>query len=188
MDISEIDLLRKFIEEKNLLSQYQEWRKSYIKDYENVVVKFHCLNGKYEFEITIARKQLPYFVEWSKEIELDYPFKSRLEAEWENGKVTYEKWSDVFLTGKEAKAIFSAIDHSKGENGSVIISNGSVEWEWTESDYGVIDEFDNVSDSKDDDSETCGNDFVQDCQDWVYATKKKDPSYNDSWVWNIEDK
>ena len=58
MDISEIDLLRKFIEEKNLLSQYQEWRKSYVKDYENVVVKFCCLNGKYEFEITIARKQL----------------------------------------------------------------------------------------------------------------------------------
>ena len=29
MDISEIDLLRKFIEEKNLLSQYQEWRKFY---------------------------------------------------------------------------------------------------------------------------------------------------------------
>ena len=48
MDISEIDLLRKFIEEKNLLSQYQEWRKSYVKDYENVVVKFCCLNGKYE--------------------------------------------------------------------------------------------------------------------------------------------
>ena len=47
MDISEIDLLRKFIEEKNLLSQYQEWRKSYVKDYENVVVKFCCLNGKY---------------------------------------------------------------------------------------------------------------------------------------------
>ena len=32
MDISEIDLLREFIEEKNLLSQYQEWRKSYVKD------------------------------------------------------------------------------------------------------------------------------------------------------------
>ena len=66
MDISEFDLLRKFIEEKNLLSQYQEWRKSYVKDYENVVVRFHCLNGKYEFEITIARKQLPYFIEWSE--------------------------------------------------------------------------------------------------------------------------
>ena len=60
MDISEFDLLRKFIEEKNLLNQYQEWRKFYVKDYENVVVKFCCLNGKYEFEITIARKQLPY--------------------------------------------------------------------------------------------------------------------------------
>lgn len=82
MDISEIDLLRKFIEEKSLLSQYQEWRESYVKDYKNVTVKFHCLNGKYEFEITIARKQLPYFVEWSEGIEPDYPFKSRLEVEW----------------------------------------------------------------------------------------------------------
>ena len=188
MDISEIDLLRKFIEEKSLLSQYQEWRESYVKDYKNVTVKFYCLNGKYEFEITIARKQLPYFVEWSEEIEPDYPFKSRLEVEWEDGKATHEKWSDIFLTGKDVKAVFSAIDHSKGENGSVVITNGSVEWEWTESDYGVIDEFDNVSDSKDDDSETCGSDFVQECQDWTYTTKKKDPDYNDSWIWNIEDK
>ena len=171
MDISEIDLLRKFIEEKNLLSQYQEWRKSYVKDYENVVVKFCCLNGKYEFEITIARKQLPYFIEWSEEIEPDYPFLSRLEVEWENGK-----------------AIFSAIDHSKGENGSVVITNGSVDYEWIESDYGIIDKFDNVSDSKDDDSETCGSDFVQECRDWAYTTKKKDSDYNDSWIWNIEDK
>ena len=38
MDISEIDLLRKFIEEKSLLSQYQEWRESYVKDYKNVTV------------------------------------------------------------------------------------------------------------------------------------------------------
>lgn len=185
MEISEIDLLKAFIEEKNLSSQYQEWRKSYIKNYENVVVKFH---GKYEFEITIARKQLPYFVEWSEEIESDYPFKSRLEVEWENGKTTYERWSEVFLTGKDVKAIFSAIDHSKGENGSIAISNGSVEWEWTESDYGVISEYTNVSDSKDDDSEICGNDFVQECQDWAYTTKEKDPDYDDGWVWNIEDK
>lgn len=188
MDISEINLLRKFIEEKNLLNQYQEWRKFYVKDYENVVVKFHCLNGKYEFEITIARKQLPYFVEWSEEIESDYPFKSHLEVEWENGKATYERWSEVFLTGKDVKAIFSAIDHSKGENSSIAISNGSVEWEWTESDYGVISEYTNVSDSKDDDSEICGNDFVQECQDWAYTTKRKDPDYNDSWIWNIQDK
>ena len=188
MDISEIDLLRKFIEEKNFLDQYHEWRESFVKDYKNVVVKFHCLNGEYEFEITIARKQLPYFVEWSEEIDSDYPFKSRLEADWENGKVIHEKWSEVFLTGKDVKAIFSAIDHSKGEDGSITITNGSVQWEWTESDYGVIDEFDNVSDSKDDDSETCGSDFVQECQDWAYITKKKDPDYNDSWIWNIEDK
>lgn len=185
MDISEIDLFRKFIEEKNLSSLYQEWRKSYVKDYENVVVKFY---GKYEFKITIARKQLPYFVEWSEEIESDYPFKSRLEVEWENGKATYERWSEVFLTGKDVKAIFSAIDHSKGENGSIAISNGSVEWEWTESDYGVISEYTNVSDSKDDDSEICGNDFVQECQDWAYITKRKDPNYNDAYIWNIEDK
>lgn len=113
---------------------------------------------------------------------------SRLEVEWENGKAIYERWSDIFLTGKDVKAIFSAIDHSKGENGSVVITNGSVEWEWIESDYGIIDKFDNVSDSKDDDSETCGSDFVQECRDWVYTTKKKDPDYNDSWIWNIEDK
>ena len=187
MDISEIDLLIKFIEEENLLDQYHEWRDSYVKDYKNVAVKFNCLNGKYEFEIIIARKQLPYFVEWSEEIEPDYPFKSRLDLVWENGKTTHEKWSEVFLTGKDVKAIFLAIDHSKGENGSITIANGSVEWEWVESDYGVISEF-NASDSKDDDSKTCGNDFVQECQDWAYTTKRKDPDYNDSWVWNIEDK
>lgn len=188
MDISEIDLFRKFIEEKNLSNQYQEWRQSYVKDYENVAIKFHCLNGKYEFEIRIARKQLPFFIEWSEAIESDYPFKSRLEVEWENGKAVYERWSEVFLTGNDVKTIFSAINHSKGENGLITITNGSVEWEWTESDCGVISEFDNVLDCKDDDSETCGNDFVQECQDWAYTTKKKDPGYNDSLIWNIEDK
>jgi hypothetical protein len=188
MEISEIDLLRAFIEEKNLSNQYQEWRQSYVKDYENVVVKFHCLNGKYEFEITIARKQLPYFIEWSKEIEPDYPFKSRLEIEWENGKAVYERWSEVFLTGNDVKTIFSAINHSKGENGLITITNGSVEWEWTESDCGVISEFTSVSDYQDDDSETCGIDFVQECQDWAYTTKEKDPNYDDAYIWNIEDK
>jgi hypothetical protein len=62
MDISEFDLMRNFINEKGLSNQYQEWRKSYVKDYENVIVNFHCLNKKYEFQITIARKQLPYFL------------------------------------------------------------------------------------------------------------------------------
>jgi len=188
MDISEFDLMRNFINEKGLSNQYQEWRKSYVKDYENVIVNFHCLNKKYEFQITIARKQLPYFVEWSENIESDYPFKSRLEVEWENGKATYERWSEVFLTGKDVKAIFSAIDHSKGENGSIIITNGSVEWEWTESDCGVISEFTNTSDYQDDDSEKCGDDFVQECQDWAYTAKRKDPDYYDAYIWNIEDK
>lgn len=181
MDISEIDLLRKFIEEKNLSNQYQEWRQSYVKDYENVAVKFYCLNGKYEFEIRIARKQLPFFVEWSEAIEPDYPFKSRLEVEC-------ERWSEVFLTGNDVKAIFSAINHSKGENGSINITNGSVYWEWTESDCGIISEFISTSDFNDDDSEICGNDFVQECQDWAYTTKRKDPDYNDAYIWNIEDK
>lgn len=188
MDISEIDLLRKFIEEKNLSNQYQEWRQSYVKNYENVTVKFHCLHGKYEFEITIARKQLPYFVEWSEEIEPDYPFKSCFKKKYKDGKIIYERWSEVFLTGNDVKAIFSAIDHSKGEDGSIIFANGSAKWEWTESDLGVISEYTNVSDSEDDDSETCGDDFVQECQDWAYTTKRKDPNYNDAYIWNIEDK
>ena len=188
MEISEIDLLKAFIEEKNLLSPYQEWRKSYIKNYENVIVKFNCLNGNYEFRIIIARKQLPYFVEWSKEIKPNYPFKSLLEVEWENGKAIYERWSKVFLTGNDVKNIFSAINHSKGESGSITITNGSVEWVWTESDYGVINELDFVSDSKDDDSETCGIDFVQECQDWAYTSKRKDLNYDNAYIWNIEDK
>ena len=62
MDIGEFDLMRNFINEKGLSNQYQEWRKSYIKDYENVIVNFHCLNKKYEFQITIAKKQLKTFV------------------------------------------------------------------------------------------------------------------------------
>jgi len=146
------------------------------------------LNRKYDFEITIARKQLPYFVEWSEDLDPDYSFKYRLEVEWEDGVETYERWSEVFLNGNDVKAIFSAINHSKGENGSTAVTNGSVEWEWTESDCEVISEFDNVSDCKDDDSETCGNNFVRECQNWVYTTKKKDPDYDDAYIWNIEDK
>lgn len=188
MEISEIELLKKFLSAKNLSNQYQEWRKNYIKDYKNVIVKFNCLNGKYKFEITIARKQLPYFVEWSENIESDYPFKSRFEAEWENGTITYERWSDIFLTGKDVKDIFSAIDHSKEENGSIAITNGLVKWKWTESDLGVISEYTNVSDSEDDDSSICGDDFVQECQDWAYTTKEKDRNYDDAYIWNIEDK
>lgn len=186
--VSERDLLEKFIKSEGLSARYQEWRKSFIKDYENVAVKFHCLNGTYEFGITIERKQLPFFVEWSEDLEPDYPFKSRLEGRCFNGKIIDEKWSEVFLTGSDVKAIFSAIDHSKGENGSITITNGSVEWEWTESDCGVISEFTSVSSSKDDDSETCGIDFVQECTDWAYTTKRKDPNYDDAYIWNIEDK
>lgn len=188
MDISEIDLLRKFIEEKNLLSQYQEWRKLFVKNYENVSIKFYCLHGKYEFDITIARKQLPYFIEWSEDLDPDYPFKSRLEGKYKDGKIIYERWSDIFLTGKDVKAIFSAIDNSKGENCSIIFANGIAKWEWTESDYGIISEFTSVSDYQDDDSKTCGNDFVQECTDWAYTTKRKDPDYDDAYIWNIEDK
>lgn len=186
--ISERDLLEKFIKSEGLSARYQEWRKSFIKDYENVAVKFHCLNGEYEFGVTIERKQLPFFVEWSEDIEPDYPFKSRLEGRCVNGEIVDEKWSEVFLTGADVKAIFSAIDHSKGENGSITIANGSVEWEWTESDWGVISEFTSVSSSKDDYSETCGIDFVQECTDWAYTTKRKDPNYDDAYIWNIEDK
>ena len=186
--ISERDLLEKFIKSEGLSDRYNEWRKSFIKDYENVAVKFHCLNGEYEFTITIERKQLPFFVEWSEDIEPDYPFKSRLEGRFVNGEIVDEKWSEVFLTGADVKAIFSAIDHSKGENGSIAITNGSVEWEWTESDWGVISEFTSVSSAKDDYSETCGIDFVQECTDWAYVTKKKDPDYDDAYIWNIEDK
>lgn len=186
--ISERDLLEKFIKSEGLSDRYREWRKSFIKDYENVAVKFYCLNGKYEFNVKIERKQLPFFVEWSEDIEPDYPFKSRLEGRCVNGEIVDEKWSEVFLTGADVKTIFSAIDHSKGENGSVAITNGSVEWEWTESDWGVISEFTSVSSSKDDYSEICGIDFVQECTDWAYVTKKKDPNYDDAYIWNIEDK
>lgn len=186
--ISERDILEEFIKSEGLSARYQEWRKSYIKDYENVTVKFCCLHEKYEFEITIARKQLPYFVEWSEDLEPDYPFKSRLEVKRKDGKTIYERWSDIFLTGNDVKAIFSAIDHSKGENGSIIFANGIAKWEWTESDYGVISEFTSVSEYKDDDSGNCGIDFVQECTDWAYTTKRKDPNYDDAYIWNIEDK
>ena len=186
--ISERDLLEKFIKSEGLSARYQEWRKSYVKDYENVAVKFYCLHGKYEFDITIARKQLPYFVEWSEDLDPNYPFKSRLEGKFKDGKIIYERWSDVFLTGKDVKAIFSAIDHSKGENGSIVFDNGIAKWEWTESDWGVISEFTSVSKYQDDDSETCGIDFVQECTDWAYTTKRKDPNYDDAYIWNIEDK
>lgn len=188
MDIGEFDLMRNFINEKGLLNQYQEWRKSYIKDYENVIVNFHCLNKKYEFQITIARKQLKTFVEWSEFINPEYQFKASLERHFKDGKVTYERNSDVFLTGSDVKSIFWAIDHSKGNDGSLEIANDcSVDWKWTESDWGVINEFDEVSGSLDDDSATCGSYFVGECQDWDYDNNgDEDDGY--SWRWNIEDK
>lgn len=187
MDISENDLMVKFISEKGLSNQYQEWRKSYIKDYENIIVKFNCLNGKYKFEITIARKQLKAFVEWSESLDPDYLFKACLERHFKDGKVTYERWSEVFLTGKEVKNIFSEIDRSNGEDATIAFPSGSVSWKWTESDYGVIDEFNEVSGSIDDDSEACGSYFVGECQDWDYGNNgDEDDGY--SWRWNIEDK